>query len=160
MSYPLSEFEHTYKRLYPPALRLAMSMLHDEHEARDVVQNVFVKVWESEIAIENIEAYVIRAVRNNCLNTINKSRMIDRVHQSLTLMVEDDAEATEYRDQQVSLAVKVLLSPREQQVVDSVYRQGLSYKESARLLNISVASINKNIVSSLKKLRTHFNRHT
>lgn len=156
MSCPISEFEHIYKRLYPSALKLAISMLHDEQEARDVVQDVFVKVMEAKAAIENIESYIIRSVRNNCLNTINKAQIKDRVCKSLTLLAQEDAENGEDRDRQVNVAIKMLLSPREQQVIDCVYCQGLSYKESAQLLNISVASINKNIVSSLKKLRTHF----
>ncbi len=53
-------------------------------------------------------------------------------------------------------AIERLLSSREQQVVEKVYTEGLSYKDAAENLGVSVAAINKNIVAALKKLRTHF----
>lgn len=56
----------------------------------------------------------------------------------------------------VQSAVQSLLSGRERQVVDKIYAEGLSYKETAERLDVSVSMINKCIVSALKKLRTHF----
>lgn len=47
MQYSIKEFEHIYIRHFPEAIRLAFSFLHDEDDARDVVQEVFTKLWES-----------------------------------------------------------------------------------------------------------------
>lgn len=38
MEYSTTEFETLYRQCFPPAMRLAVSMLHEEDEARDIVQ--------------------------------------------------------------------------------------------------------------------------
>ncbi len=71
MEYSTTEFETLYIQCFPLSMRMAMSLLHEEDEARDVVQEVFLKLWESNIRVENPMAFLIRAVRNACLNRIN-----------------------------------------------------------------------------------------
>ena len=41
MQYSTTEFETLYLQCFPPAKRLAISLLHEEDEARDVVHEVF-----------------------------------------------------------------------------------------------------------------------
>ena len=60
-------------------MRLAVSLLHGEDEARDVVQEVFLKLWESNIRVENPMAFLLRAVRNACLNRINMLDTRDKI---------------------------------------------------------------------------------
>lgn len=160
MQYSITEFEAIYLRSFPPSMRLAASMLHDDDEARDVVQEVFLKLWESETALENPQAFIIRSVRNTCLNRIAAMDTRERFRRRLSLEEPDDTVDIEMRDAEVQAAVRTLLSPRERQVVDKIYAEGLSYKKAAEHLDVSVALINKSIVSALKKLRTHFKTHT
>ncbi len=156
MQYSTSEFETLYIKCFPPAMRLAMSLLHDDDEARDVVHEVFLKLWESDGKVDNINAYILRSVRNTCLSRIRKLDVREKV--KLKLMFEPPPEDFDYeqRDEEVKLAVERLLTAREQQVVKKIYTEGLSYKDAADSLGVSVAAINKNIVAALKKLRTHF----
>lgn len=159
MSYTITEFETLYARIFAPSMRLAVSLLHDENEARDVVQEAFLKLWESDLTISNPEAFVIRTVRNACLNSISATETHDRIKRKLSLEPMAEDMDIEQRNQEVRLAVTRLLSSRERQVVDRVYAQGLSYKDTAATLGVSVATVNKNIVSALKKLRNHFKTH-
>lgn len=156
MEYSTTEFETLYTQCFPPTMRLAISLLHEEDEARDVVQEVFLKFWESNIRVENPVAFLIRAVRNACLNRINMLDTRDKIRQRLTL----DSQTVDFdidgRNEEVRLAIQKLLTPREREVVDRIYTMGLSYKDAAENLEVSAATINKNIVSALKKLRNHF----
>ncbi len=74
------------------------------------------------------------------------------------LMLEPPPEDFDYeqRNEDVKTAIASLLSSREREVVEKIYTEGLSYKDAAENLGVSVAAINKNIVTALKKLRTHF----
>ncbi len=156
MEYSTTEFETLYIQCFPLSMRMAMSLLHDEDEARDVVQEVFLKLWESNIRVENPMAFLIRAVRNACLNRINALDIRDKIHQRI--MLDSPAEDFDIngRNDEIGSAIQKLLTPREREVVDRIYTEGLSYKDAAENLDVSVASINKNIVSALKKLRGHF----
>lgn len=156
MQYSSDEFETLYIRCFPPAIRLAMGLLHDEDEARDAVQEIFVKLWESELKIENPMAFIMRSVRNACLNRINMLDTRERIRQRLTLEPISEDFNPDERSGEVLSAIKMLLTFRERQIVEKIYAEGLSYKETAECLGVSVSAVNKNIVTSLKKLRKHF----
>lgn len=156
MEYSTTEFETLYLQCFPPSLRLAMSLLHEEDEARDVVQEVFLKLWESNIRVENPEAFLIRSVRNACLNRINMLDTRDKIRHRIRLdLLPDDFDIDGDREA-VRSAIPRLLTSREQEVINRIYTMGMSYKDAAENLEVSVAAINKNIVSALKKLRTYF----
>lgn len=156
MQYSITEFEAIYLRCFPPAMRLAISLLHDEDDARDAVQEVFLRLWESDTGIENPQAFVIRSVRNVCLNRIAAADTRERFRRRYSLDEPDDGVDIEARHCEIRSAVQTLLTQRERQVVDKIYADGLSYKETAASLEVSVSMINKSVVSALKKLRTHF----
>lgn len=156
MEYSAAEFEALYIQCFPPSMRLALSLLHEEDEARDVVQEVFLKLWESNTRFDNPTAFLIRAVRNACLNRINMLDTRDRIRRRIMLDSPPDDFDIDVRNDEVRSAIPRLLTPREQEVVDRIYSEGMSYKEAAENLEVSVAAINKNIVSALKKLRSHF----
>lgn len=156
MQYSTTEFETLYIECFPPSMRLAISLLHEEEEARDVVQEVFLKLWETKITVENPMAFIIRAVRNACLNRISLLDTRDKIRQRMMLDPTAEDFDIESRNFEVRQAIQKLLTPREQDVVERIYSDGLSYKDAAENLDVSVATINKNIVSALKKLRNHF----
>ena len=156
MQYSTTEFKTLYAKCFPPAMRLAMSLLHDEDDARDVVQEVFLKLWESGIQVDNPPAFIIRAVRNASLNRINTLETHERILKGLFLDQPPDNINIEQRNEEIVSAIRRLLTPREQQVVDKIYSEELSYKDTAESLGISVAAVNKYVVSALKKLRNHF----
>lgn len=157
MQYSKSEFETLYTQCFPPSIRLAMSLLHDEDEARDVVHEVFLKLWESDMEIASPQAFVLRAVRNASLNRINSLDIRERIKQRLMFEPPDGDYDVEARNEAVRRAIGQLLTPREREVVGKIYADGLSYKDTAECLGISAAAVNKHIVTALRKLRTHFN---
>lgn len=156
MRYSTSEFESLYTRCFPPAMRLAMSLLHEEEEARDVVHEVFLKLWESDISIGNPTAFILRSVRNASLNSIDKKDTRERLQRRLSFETPPAEEEMEWRDEEVMAAIRLFLTSREKEVVRNIYSDGMSYKETAAKLGVSVSAVNKNLVAALKKLRTHF----
>lgn len=133
-----------------------MSLLHDEDEARDVLHEVFLKLWESESRVDNPSAYIIRSVRNACVSRIRKLEIREKVKSKLMLEPPPDDFDYERRNAEVMTAIRRLLTSRERQVVDKIYTDGLSYKEAAASLGVSVAAVNKNVVGALRKLRSYF----
>lgn len=156
MRYPETEFETLYRQCFPPSMRLAMSLLHDEDEARDAVQEVFLKILESGIRIENPMALILRSVRNACLNRLSRLDTREKIRQRLTLHPPADETDPELPHEEVLSAVRNLLTERERQTIYRVYSDGMSYKEASQDLGVSTATINKHIVTALRKLRDHF----
>ena len=58
-------------------LRFAIQILQDEEEAKDVLQDVFLKLWQKRDdlnKVENLEAFAMRMVRNRCLDVIRSRK--------------------------------------------------------------------------------------
>lgn len=156
MQYSITEFEEIYSRCCRFALKLAMSLLHNEDDARDAVQEVFLRLWESNTRVENPQAFIVTSVRNTCLNRIAATDTRERFCRRLSLEEHADDIDTEQRSIEVGKALQSLLTSRERQIINKIYGEGLSYKATADTLDISVATVNKYVVTALKKLRTHF----
>lgn len=156
MNYSPSEFETLYTRCFPASMRLAMSLLHEEDEARDVVHEVFLKLWESDETIGNPTAFILRAVRNACLSRLRSPDTREKIHRRLSLEPPPDDFDPGQHSEEISAAISTLLTPRQQQVIAKIYSEGLSYRATADSLGVSVAAVNKYLVGALKKLRDHF----
>lgn len=156
MQYSAAEFETLYTQCFEPSLRLALSLLHEEDEARDAVHEVFLKLWESKTKVDNPRAYIVRSVRNTCLSRIRHLDVREKVRMKLLMEPPPEDFDYEQRNVEVLAAMDLLLSYREREVVDKIYVEGKSYKETASYFGLSVAAINKNVVSALRKLRIHF----
>lgn len=74
MRFSSFEFKSVYITCFPAAMRQAMSILHCEDEAGDVVQEVFLKLWESDVVIDNHKAFIMRSVRK-CVSGRLRSTM-------------------------------------------------------------------------------------
>ena len=69
------DFNQLVHRLKEKLYRISLQVVKDEELAEDVVQEVFIKVWDKRIelaSIENIDAYCFRMVRNL---SIDKTRL-------------------------------------------------------------------------------------
>lgn len=67
-------FEQIYIRYWDQVLQYAICIVHDESLAKDMVQHVFVSLWDKrkERQIEHIEIYLKRAVKYAALHEIKK----------------------------------------------------------------------------------------
>ena len=146
-------FHDNYERMY----RLAFALLHDNEEARDVVGDVFFRLWDRFTGKESA-AYLLRSVRNACLNIIAKKKRDERLVELLPIEVSTQAmnenpTCLEKRWQAMWNCIEHDLTPRTAAVIKMCYGDGCSYREAADELGISVSAVNKHIVKGLRTLR-------
>lgn len=146
-------FRDNYERMY----RLAYALLHDNEEAKDVVGDVFFRLWDRFSGDEPL-AYLLRSVRNACINIIVKKRRDDRLFRLLPIdncmqMMNESPTLLEKRWQAAMDCIEHDMTPQTASVVRMCYRDGCSYREVAEELGISVSAVNKHIVKGLRTLR-------
>ncbi|MBL7971788.1 MAG: hypothetical protein JNL03_09740 [Prolixibacteraceae bacterium] len=74
--------------IYFPRLNdFARNVVKDDVISQDIVQDIFVKVWENRAKIEsiNIEAYLFRLVRNRCIDNIKHLKVVNNRMQEIQI---------------------------------------------------------------------------
>ena len=140
-------FRDNYERMY----RLAFALLHDNEEAKDVVSDVFSRLWDR-FSGDEPPAYLLRSVKNACLNIIAKKKRDERLGKFLPISDEVPTHLEE-RWQATVDCIDHDLTPQTASVIRMCYAEGCSYRETADELGISISAVNKHIVKGLRTLR-------
>jgi len=144
-------------------LRFATHFLKDEDAAHDVVQDVFLKLWqkrESLEDIENVEAFAMRMTRNRCLDIIRANRVVpidaetDRKMKEETVDVHSQVELSETAKQIKNLMKN--LPDLQRTVMHLRDIEQLEYEEIAERTNLKVNAIRVNLSRARKKVRDEF----
>ena len=137
--------------------RLAIMMLHDEEESRDIVQDVFAMLLNGDIRFDSdkARAFLLSCVRNACLNVMRSHDTRERAMKGYlsaidTLNVDDGFE-----EEVIALQKGILhLSPPVcREIILLHYRYGLTFKEIATRLQVSETTIYKHLRNALNQLR-------
>ena len=146
----LSEYSRMYKAAY--------ILLDDEDEAKDVVQDIFARLWEGTASLreESKRTFLLTCVRNRCLNIIARHKTEQETLRLLTPEAIDSGIYDEEIVQTVSNYIDHRLTPQTSRIIRMHYDEHQSYKEISNKLGISLSAVNKHIVQGLRKLRLTF----
>ena len=78
------EFKDVFRMYFHPLCHLSRHYLEDEDEARGVVQEAFVKLWEIRANLQldsNLGNFLFTLVKNSCLNILNRRQIILKHHE-------------------------------------------------------------------------------
>lgn len=150
-------FTTNYSRLYYAALYF----VNDAETAKDLVNDVFAKLWEGFDGDTEIytTAYLIANVRNLCIDYLRHSEVEIRYAQlyvklhSEGLLAEDDE-----KDERLDRIYKVIESmpARTRFVLDQCYFENKKYAEVAEILGITTDGVRRQIMKALEMLRNEF----
>lgn len=161
-------FKDLFGLYYVPLCYYARKFKLDTYEAEEVVQHIFLKIWEGRdhILIEkSISAYLYQSVRNQSINFIKQkittSRNQEEYERKLryanlfeAISEENGSSALLARELewQINSAIEAL--PEKCREIFLLSRkENLSTKEIAERLDISVNTVQKQISIALTKLR-------
>ncbi|MCF6241382.1 MAG: RNA polymerase sigma-70 factor [Bacteroidales bacterium] len=141
-------FDRNYKRF----VIYANSYLFDQQESEDIVQEVFVYIWENANQLNitaSLNGYVLAMVRNRCLNYLRSIKITDNSNfikfDVLNLVSENIIDSTDDEDRKIIyhqiLKIIDTLPERMQQTVRLKFIYGYKYAEIAEELNISVNTV-------------------
>lgn len=145
--------ELLFKEHYPVMLKLAVMLLHDKEEARDIVHDVFTRLLDGDIWFnkDKAEAFLLSCVRNSCLNVM-RSRSTREQAMRLYLP-EESTEGLEERVQALQDGLKDLKPPICRDIVLMHYRDGMTFKEIAAHFGVSETTIYKHLREAMNQLR-------
>ncbi|MFT2009157.1 RNA polymerase sigma-70 factor [Pontibacter sp. 13R65] len=148
---------HTY---YPSLCLYSQKLLGDLDKAREVVQDVFVRLYEQREAlpaIASVKSYLYKSVHNACLNLL-KQTAVHQDHQQQMLYLAPTSHST---DQLLQAELEARLGQAIQQLPEQCRRifemsrfDGKKNKHIAEELQLSVRTVETQISKALKILRT------
>ncbi len=150
-----------FARYYKPLVLFADTMISDLNYSEDLVQDVFYKFIRDKVYLNDfplsLSSYLFRAVKNACLNVLNRK---DVVRYGLELMSydEEDDEPFLVEPQLIENILREIegLPERTKYVIKSVIFEGKKYQEVADACEISINTVKTLLKSGLKHLRTLF----
>lgn len=151
-----------FRATYPYLFRYAYRFTHDVHLAEDAVQDAFVRIWKRRTTIDpegSLRTLLYVTVRNL---TLNLRRDTARRQTMMKTMDPDTASPPMPDDQvQVQLLRRNLrrwideLPARRREAFQLSRYDGLSYREIAGVMDLSVKSVETHIRLALNDLRAH-----
>lgn len=160
------DFKNNILPISNKLLRFAIQYLKEEEQAKDVVQDVFLRLWQKrdELSnVENIEAFAMRMVRNRCLDLIRMNRSVPVEENKLRVLREEKSDPDREMDlSETAQLVKKAISnlPEIQQRVMWLRDiEQLEFDEIAKLTDIEVNALRVNLSRARKKVRDELIKH-
>jgi RNA polymerase sigma-70 factor (ECF subfamily) len=152
----------------PGLMAFAAAMLKNREAATEVVDEVFVKLWRNRAQagdIDNWKVYLYTAVKNTALNYLAKQaqRQVTASFDHLDIQLQDN-----YSPEQQMITAELFskiqsavneLPPRCKMIFKLVREDGLKYKEVAAILNISVNTVDAQMVIAVKRISEKVKMH-
>lgn len=135
---------------------LALSLLRDAHEAQDVAQDVFVKVWESAPAYRpqgSPMAWLLTVARNLARSRLRQSGRQIELDEEAWNAIPAAAPEVSPEDRQLLQGALARLGAEEREIVLLHAVTGLKHREIAVLLELPLSTVLSKYHRGLKKLR-------
>jgi RNA polymerase sigma-70 factor, ECF subfamily len=153
-------FRQIFDTYYRPLTLFALKYVSDVEEAREIVQEFFIRLWFSHQHVEirfSLKHYLYQGVRNACLNFIESKKVSEKRFSQYEPPVFSNDNALEYmmvaeQEERLLRAIDGL-PDKCRQIFAMSRHQNLSNNEIATRLQISVKTVEAQITIALKRLR-------
>lgn len=158
----VAAFDSLFEVYSPKLFGFAMKYFKNESDSEELVQEVFVQVWEYRQSLKSelsFKSYLFTIALNQIRTYFNKKAVALRYLESLQkdpeltdneIIQNDDYESTL---QQINLIVEQM-PPRRREIFLKSKLDGKSSKEVAAELNISAGTVDNQVSEALRFIRT------
>lgn len=145
-------FKANYERMY----RLAVAILHNQDLAHDIVHDVFAALLDNQSDNMASEAYLLRAVRNRCLNYIRDCGIHQRV-ENRYFLENEEYDSEDWPDDETIARIYTLirsdLTPQARRVMELRFSSGLQFAKIAVIMGISESAVYRHLSNALKTIK-------
>lgn len=160
----MAAFDAIYNKYCHKLHGFVLRYLKQEEDAEGIVQEVFIKIWESRNKIDiysSFEAFLFTIAYNTSISLLRKRVSETKSREYLKSFQQanvpenaiDELQFKELNNKVQSLLKK--LTPRQREIYLLSREEGLTHKEIAKNLDISVNTVKNHLVSTLRFLKSH-----
>ncbi len=152
-------FDEIYRRNWSAMYLAAFNMLQDHDACMDVIQDVFVWIWNKRGSLEilSLKSYLISAVKYKVTNVIRKLKLrqsfLDQI-ETVEPSFDNASSELELKElKEVLQQFTAELPDRCREVFDLSRNEHLSNKEISQKMGISEKAVERQMTIALKRLR-------
>ena len=157
----LNEYRNLFKNLYKSLCLFANAYTKDIETSKDIVQNVFIKVWENNIEFKNetaIKSYLYTSVKNKSLDYLKSKHYKSTEHLSSVKMEQLETNSFFMRETVIletsSIIEKAIDTlPNKCAQIIKLSTKNFTNAEIAKKLSISINTVKSQKKIAYKKLR-------
>ena len=145
-----------YRRTRTAVYGLALSYVKNAHDAQDVTQDTFVRVWDSAYQYKpqgSPMGWLLAVARNLALMKLRQGSRQEQLEDEEWDAIPAESPAVTPEDRQVLQQAMAALADEERQVVILHAITGLKHREISHLLEMPLATVLSKYHRALKKLR-------
>lgn len=159
-----SGYEQLFRQHYAALCRYGLSIIGDADQSEDIVQQVFVKLWNKRSEMDmsrSLKSYLFTSVRNACINYIRDTKKFQSEILDIEIYANDVASG--FTDGATNLLAGELeqrirsamnkLPEKSLEVFQMSRTENLKYKEIAEKLGVTVKTVEAHMSKALKMLR-------
>ncbi len=161
-------FETLFRLYYSKLVHIARGYLVYQQEAENIVQNVFLKIWENKEClgeVSNINSYLYTMTKNLCLDQL-KHEKVKRNYLDNSYRIKSEIQYKFIQDEAASLLLENELEDKIVQSIEllpekckNIFKksrlEGLKHSEIAAELGVSHRTVDNHIANALRHMRLH-----
>jgi RNA polymerase sigma-70 factor (family 1) len=156
-----SAFEIVFELYKKRVFSVALKMLKSEIEAEEIVQEVFLSIWQAKARLDDIndpEAYLFTITYNTIYTHLKKASRNRQVLDAIIFNLSEiqnttgDTIAGNETGKLIKEAIE-RLSPQQRTVYELSKQDGLSYDQIAEQMNISRNTVRNHLAEAMKTIR-------
>lgn len=156
-------FSHLFSFYKSQVLYYCVHFVRDKEIAEDITQDIFLTIWEKkeELRVESsFSAFLYTIARNRIYDMFRslstRSVLYEKLMEQAIDYVDDVEKSLEEKNLRELIAQAMeQLSPRQCEIFELSRSKGLSHKEIAEQLGLSVFTVQDHIKNALEKIRTY-----
>lgn len=154
-------FSAIYLSYADPIVRFLKSILHEQQDAEEVTQEIFLNLWTKRETIgaqTKINNYLYAAARNGAFNLLRSRNVQFRYVEEKMAVGEDNGISGEdlFQSKQTRLLIEmtVMNMPKQRRKVFELSREdGMSHEQIAQTLGISTGTVTQHVKLALRSIR-------
>lgn len=154
-------FRELYERYWESLYLQTKAMTSCNETAKDIVQEIFVDLWDKKESIEiqhSLKSYLFRITRNKVLNTYAHKKVHEKYIHSMAEYMSKSENKTDYLLRENLVRERIMfeiesLPNKMRQVFEMSRHEHKTYKEIADELQISDKTVKKQVSNALKILK-------
>lgn len=148
-----------YSRYSASVNSLARRILRSEPDAEEVLQDVFVKIWQKALEYAphkgKVSTWILTIAHHSAIDALRRRKS----RETLPILDEEFAQTPDLRQSRDPLEQQLLenalaqLEPQEKRCIELAYFEGLSHAQLSNRLEMPLGTVKTRIRTGLEKLR-------